>query len=272
MNIDPLSKGVVKKTNIDSKERKSDNNENVLKTSYPSSVSNKLGSNSKKDNFIFENNFMKNIKIEDKKIDQSDVDISVTRSNKKDKKFETIESKNENIMKIPKVFQLKYNNLAEKKTQINDNIDKSSSKINSTKPSINNLKFEVKDTKDTEISLLKDKDKSDEFKGKNERASLLKSNYEKKVQISQIMPANKFNSILKQKIDIIDHVPVYLNNETELENSFKINIVSNNAIENMQNKIKLLDSSEDPKALSLDNKNNNNNITQDYMKDISKFF
>lgn len=114
---------------------------------------NNIQLNNKKENhLIFENNFMKNIKFEEKKIDvYENIDSNDNRkrnisnyrnksssknhnnnisnnNGKNDKKLESIESKKENIMKIPKVFQLKYNNLADKKSSSNNNTNQNATK------------------------------------------------------------------------------------------------------------------------------------------------
>lgn len=215
---------------------------------------------------------MKNIKIDEKKNDP-EVNISVSKSNKKDNKFETMESKKENIMKIPKVFQLKYNNLAEKKSQVNDTSDKSNSKI-TTNPSVDesNEKRNIKNyTAELSKSELNVKSNIIEAKVEeiNNKDLLIKNNHNSTEisnkldkPISLIMPVNRFNSILKQKIDIIDHVPAYVNKDLEKEDSFRVNIVTNDVDDEKTNKENLIDSPENSQLHTFKNKNSNYKLTQ----------
>jgi len=213
---------------------------------------------------------LKNIKIDDRKNDHSHNEniISVSKSNKKDNKFETIESKKENIMKIPKVFHLKYSNLGEKKSQANELSDKSNTKITSD-PSVNDSnekgnninssdlsKSDLDKMSNNNLPLVEEKNKDLVSKdNKNNASNQVTSNLDK--PISLIMPVNKFNTILKQKINIIDHVPVCVNNDFEKEDSFRINVVSNDGNQEKPKQGDLMLSAENQDLGTFINKNSN---------------
>ena len=255
-------------------ERKSEKNINRPKSKNPSSKPKNTGLNAKNDKLIFENNFMKNIKIDEKKNGISEVNISVSRSNKKDNKLETMESKKENIMKIPKVFQLKYNNLVDKKSQANDLSDKSNTKI-TTNPSVEDSNEKGNVTNNTELiksdlnminknneAIIEEKDKDLISRDNNSNYPSTQKTNKLDKQISMIMPVNKFNSILKKKIDIIDNVPVCINNDLEKEDSFRINIVSNNPNEELLNDQNIVISPDKSQLHTFKNTNSNNNLIQ----------
>lgn len=224
-------------TNINLSEQRLDNKKiNALKyNNTPSTrISNK---NIKKDNLVFENNFMKNIRIDEKKIDQAEVNVSVNKSYKKDNKFETYESKKENIMKVPKVFQIKYYNLAEKKTNSKNNIDSNpketqnenlNKKINDEITESNQEKKEnIKNEDPVKKCDLISKNESNKESKAMQRPSLIRDN-KKNNRESVVLPANKILSLIKKKVDIIDNVPLFSNNEHETEESFIINVPATN--------------------------------------------
>jgi hypothetical protein len=83
------------------------------------------------------------------------------------------------------------------------------------------------------------------------------------------MPVNKFISIIKQKIDIIDNVPVCVDYDLEANNSFRINVVSNDGINKINNKKNLLNSSDNLESISFKNQTDDI-VTQDNKDNISK--
>ena len=182
----------------------------------------------KKNNFLFENNFMKNIKVDDK--NKIDLNNKIFNMKNSDLKLESLESKKENIMKIPKVFQLKYNNFTDKKSSV-----VTSKNNNSNNMIVNCSNISVIESKNlansenifpTKIDE-NNKKNSDEFQNTNFNKENSSNNNKNKTEEKII---HKITSILNKKIDIIDNIPLVHNNEKVDDMRFQVNIGNANDI------------------------------------------
>ena len=182
----------------------------------------------KKNNFLFENNFMKNIKVDDK--NKIDLNNKIFNMKNSDLKLESLESKKENIMKITKVFQLKYNNFTDKKSSV-----VTSKNNNSNNMIVNCSNISVIESKNlansenifpTKIDE-NNKKNSDEFQNTNFNKENSSNNNKNKTEEKII---HKITSILNKKIDIIDNIPLVHNNEKVDDMRFQVNIGNANDI------------------------------------------
>ncbi len=234
-----------------------------------------INNNIKKENVHLENSFMKNIRIDNKRKENIEYKNDVNNTNKKDNKLETIESKKENIMKIPKNFQLKYNNLAEKKNNLNVNINLKINNSNgeSLKKITNNISLNESNNLNYDNNNYNNFKNNDFSINKIQESNKISNNIESKENkinqnnLNQIKIINNqlkktenteniLSQVINRKIDIIENIPLFLNDQGDHNEIFKIvDVVSNY--------------SNDTNNQKIENKYNENSVSHSEKIDIN---